>query len=239
MNKVVVLQSNYVPWKGYFDLINDADLFVFYDDLQYTKNDWRNRNKIKTEQGLQWLTIPVGTDSERLICDVQLLDPRWQRKHWEAIRQHYGKCRGFTQYRAFFEEVYIGRVWENLSQLNQYLIKYISHHILGVTTVFTDSRQYPIEGRKLDRLLNLVSKAGATHYISGPSARNYIEPDRFRQLGVELIWKDYSGYPEYEQKHPPFEHGVSILDLLFHVGSDAPWYIWGWRGAQSRSASKA
>lgn len=229
MNRVVVLQSNYIPWKGYFDLVRDADLFIFHDDLQYTKNDWRNRNKIKTPKGAEWVTIPVGTDERRLICDVAVKDTTWQVKHWNLLKQHYGKRPHFAHYQTFFEDVYRGRQWSNLSELNQHLIRSISSELLNLKTAFRDSREYSLSGQKLDRLVELVTKAGADRYISGPAAKDYIEPSRFTEAGIELVWKDYSGYPEYPQCFPPFEHGVSILDLLFNVGPDAPWYIWGWR----------
>ncbi|MBT9458021.1 MAG: WbqC family protein [Burkholderiaceae bacterium] len=226
---VVVLQSNYIPWKGYFDLIHDADLFVFYDDVQFTKNDWRNRNRIKTASGSKWLTIPVGTGTDRQVCEVEMADPRWQSSHWDSLRQAYGKQPFFKHYRPFFEGVYLGQRWHSLSDLNQTLIKRIATELLGITTRFEDSRAYAAQGAKLDRLLHLLSLTGAQRYITGPAARDYIDAARFVEHGIELTWKDYSGYPVYEQAHPPFEHGVSILDLLFSVGPDAPRYIWGWR----------
>jgi len=229
MKTVAVIQSNYIPWKGYFDIIHDADLLIFYDDLQYTKNDWRNRNKVKTPQGLLWLTIPVGTSKDRLICEVTLNDPKWQSKHWQTIQQNYVKAPYYARYRPFFEEVYLGRRWSNLSELNQFLIKAISQDLLSMHTQFCDSREYAAEGKKLDRLINLLSQAGADSYVSGPAAKGYIQESRFQEAGIELAWKSYAGYPEYQQFSPPFEHGVTILDLLFHTGPDAPWYIWGWR----------
>jgi hypothetical protein len=234
MHTVVVLQSNYVPWKGYFDLIHDADLFIFYDDNQYTTRDWRNRNKIKTPGGTRWITIPVGEDRHRLICEVSLEDASWQVSHWDMLKQSYGKCPYFSRYRPFFEEVYRGRVWTNLSELNQYLIRSIALELLHIDTQIADSRTYGLSGRKLDKLLELVVKAKADRYVSGPAAQGYIDPARFAELGVELVWKDYSGYPEYPQRFPPFAHAVTILDLIFNVGPDAPWYIWGWRTGQGR-----
>lgn len=229
MKKVVILQSNYIPWKGYFDLINDADVFVFYDDVQYTKNDWRNRNKIMTSNGPKWITIPTGIDANRLICEVALNDPGWQRKHWDSIRQNYRRAPFFQYYRPFFEEIFLATEWVSLSELNQHLIRHISQQLLGVQTVFDDSRNYQLSGQRLERLLDLISKVDATHYISGPAAKSYISEERFSEMGVQLVWKNYSGYPEYPQGDLPFEHGVSILDLLFNVGPRVGEYIWGWR----------
>jgi hypothetical protein len=227
--RVAILQSNYIPWKGYFDIVHNVDLFIFFDDLQYTIRDWRHRNKIKTAQGVQWLSIPAGEHRNRRICDVTLADSSWQARHWRTLRQNYGKCPYFLRYREFFESIYLGQAWHNLSELNQTLIRHISREFLGTATTFSDSRSYQVCGHKLSRLLDLVKQAGATTYVSGPAAKNYIEPERFEKLGVKLVWQDYSGYPEYPQRFPPFEHGVSILDLLFNTGPDAPWYIWGWR----------
>jgi hypothetical protein len=227
--KVAVLQSNYIPWKGYFDLIHDVELFVFYDDNQYTKNDWRNRNRIKTSQGTQWLTIPVGDALDRQICEVTLPDNGWQRKHWRTIEQTYGKCAHFARYRPLFEEVYLGRSWSHLSALNQHLIELVSREVLGIRSTFADSRLYGAQGSKLDKLLDLLRRVGASHYLSGPAARDYIDEARFAQAGITLEWKSYAGYPEYPQRHPPFEHGVTVLDLIFNMGPDSPGFVWGWR----------
>ena len=233
MRKVAVIQSNYIPWKGYFDIIHDVDVFVFYDDVQYTKNDWRNRNKIKTNQGLRWLTIPVGSQDNRLICEVELTNIIWARKHWATIKQSYSKAPYFTQYQSFFEYVYNEAKWSSLSELNQFLIRTISSEFLGIKTEFRDSRETCPIGEKLDRLLDLLKKMSATLYLSGPTARGYIDEQRFVEAGIELVYKDYSGYPEYPQLFPPFEHQVSILDVLFNCGPEAPYYIWDWReGAQ-------
>ncbi len=226
---VVILQSSYIPWKGYFDLVHDASLFVFYDDVQFTKNDWRNRNKVKTKNGAEWITIPVGGGTARLINEVEIQEGTWQAKHWKTIQYNYAKCPYFSYYREFFEDVYLGRQWSSLSKLNQHLVCSISVELLGIDTDFRDSCEFHAVGKKLDRLLDLVIKTDADRYISGPAAKEYIDPEQFANAGVELVWKDYAGYPEYPQRYPPFEHGVSILDLLFNVGPDAPWYIWGWR----------
>ena len=223
------MQSNYIPWKGYFDLINDADLFIFYDDVQYTTRDWRNRNKIKTAQGAKWLSIPAGNDTNRLIHEVPLEDLGWQRSHWDSLRQQYEKCPYFDLYRPFFEKTYLDIKWTSLSEINHYLIQHISHDFLHVSTLFADARQFAAQGKRLDRIIDLLRKSGATRYVTGSAAKAYIQPERFDALGIELVWKDYSGYPEYPQRFPPFEHGVSVLDLLFNVGPEASKYIWGWR----------
>ncbi len=232
---VAVIQSNYIPWKGYFDIINDADLFVFYDDVQYTKNDWRNRNLIKTPAGVEWITIPVGKDEHRLICEVQIRDDSWARRHWTTLQRHYHDAPHFNRYKPFFEDVYLGRKWDNLSTLNQYLTKVIAREFLGISTEFVDSRVFRPQGCRLGRLLDLLERVCATSYISGPSAKAYIDPQIFAERQIELRWKDYSDYPEYFQLYPPFVHQVTILDLLFNVGADASWYIWGHRrGAADR-----
>ena len=227
--RVAVLQSNYIPWKGYFDIIHDVDLFVFYDDNQYTSRDWRNRNRIKTAAGAQWLSVPVGDDRNRLIHDVAIADAAWQAKHFDALRQNCGKCPHFARYKSWLEHVYLEQKWRNLSELNHATIQHVAREFLGIRTAFADSRVYAAQGLKLDKMVDLVVKAGATTYLSGPSARDYIEPDRFSQVNIALEWKDYGGYPAYPQRFPPFEHGVSVLDLLFNTGPDAAWYIWGWR----------
>ncbi len=226
---IAVIQSNYIPWKGYFDIIHDADVFIFHDDLQYTKNDWRNRNRIKSTSGVHWLTIPAGTNENRLICEVMLPDSGWQKKHCASLLQSYARAPYFHVYRPFVEDVYLARRWENLSDLNQYLIQTIAREYLGIHCEFRDSREFSPQGQKLDRLIDLLVKSGARQYISGPAARSYIDATQFEANSIKLTFKSYDGYPEYSQLHPPFEHAVSVLDLLFNVGPDAPWYIWGWR----------
>lgn len=227
MASVAVLQSNYVPWKGYFDIVHDVDTFVFYDDVQFTKNDWRNRNRIKTRQGVQWLTVPVGADIGRTIREVAIADAHWQRKHYETLRQSYGKAPCFEEVRPFLEHVYLERRWDNLSEMNQFLIAAVSRDFLGLATRFDDSSRYALAGAKQERLLALLAAMKATRYVSGPSGRDYMDVGAFEAAGIEVVFKDYSRYPEYPQLHPPFEHHVSILDLLVHTGRDAPRYIWG------------
>jgi hypothetical protein len=219
-------------------MIHDVDLFIFLDDVQYTQRDWRNRNKIKTPGGLDWLTAPTNGTRQHRIHEVEFTDSKWQLKHWQSLRHNYGKAPYFQLYRPFLEDVYLHRRWVNLYELNQYLIEEIAHQFLGISTVFADDRQYHATDAKQELIIDLAIKAGATHYISGPSAKNYIDEARFAQTGIELTWKDYSGYPEYPQSHPPFEHGVTILDLLFHTGPMASYYIWGWRDNDGQMRGK-
>jgi hypothetical protein len=226
--KVAVLQSNYLPWRGYFDIIHDADVFVFYDDVQYTVNDWRNRNRIKTTNGPVWLTVPVGNQNDRRICDVELRDTGWARKHWRTIEQSYRRAPHFAMFAGFFREIY-ARPWSSLSELNQMLVKTIATEFLGIRTEFRDSREFQLDGRKGDRLLNLLAELGTTEYVSGPSARNYLDVAAFRDAGITVVWKDYGSYPEYPQLHGPFVPDVSIVDLLMCCGLRAPFHIWDYR----------
>jgi hypothetical protein len=223
---VATIQSSYIPWKGYFDQINMADIFVFYDDVQYTKQDWRTRNRIKTAQGLQWLTVPCGDDLSRLICEVRIESAHWQRKHWKSISQNYRKAPYFDRYSAFFEPLYLERQWSSLSDLNQTFTKLISREILGITTEFRDSREFglPSGSRREERLMELLRKLDAGRLVIGPSARDYL--GGIEDSGeIEIVYMDYSGYPEYRQLYPPFEHQVSIVDLIMNEGTDAPRYM--------------
>jgi len=225
--KTAVIQSNYLPWKGYFDIIHDVEVFVFYDDVQFTKNDCRNRNKIKTDKGASWLTIPVGKDINRLICEVELSTHEWQSQHWGLLNQWYSKAPYFNLYKEFFKDFYLGKNWKSLSELNQYLISKISKDFLGLQTKFIDSRLFNLKGVREERLLKLLEKVEAQHYVTGPAARNYLEPAHFAQNGMTLEFKDYSSYVEYPQLHPPFVHEVSIVDLLFNCGPQTAEFIWG------------
>ena len=157
---VAVDQPDYIPWKGYFDIINDVDLFIFYNDVQYTSRDWRSRNRIVTPHGIKWLSIPAGKNRDRLICDVRLEEKDWQKKHYETIRYAYGKAPYFKRYKAFFEEVYLGMKWDYLYELDQYLIEHIAKDFLGIKTMFADSRVYYKTGAKHEKLLSLLTNMG-------------------------------------------------------------------------------
>ena len=224
--KAAVIQSNYIPWRGYFDIMHDADVFVFYDDVQYTVNDWRNRNRVKTANGVVWLTIPIGDQNDRRICDVEIRDRSWARKHWMTIEQSYHRAPGFARYRDFFKNFY-SQTWDSLSVLNQSMITAIAVELLGIRTRILDSRDFELSGKAGDRLLMLLQKIGATDYISGPAAREYLDAEAYARAGVRVHWKDYSRYPEYPQLHGAYEPNLSIVDLLMNCGDSAPRYIWG------------
>lgn len=229
MKRIAVLQSNYIPWKGYFDIIHDVDEFIFYDEVQYTSRDWRNRNKIATSQGIIWLSVPVGAKVHRQITEVHIEQSLWQEKHYRTLEMAYHKSPFFNKYKEFLRYVYLEQKWTYLYELNRYLIEHISHNFLHIETRFSDSRKYQTHGSKHEKLLSLVKEAHADIYVSGPAAKDYIVKEDYEKAGIQLIWKDYSGYPKYPQNTDSFTHYVSILDLLFQVGEDAPYYIWGWR----------
>ncbi|AKF86804.1 hypothetical protein MFUL124B02_33600 [Myxococcus fulvus 124B02] len=232
---VAIIQSNYLPWKGYFDILHDVDTFIFYDDVQYTHRDWRNRNRVKTPTGPVWLTVPVGSSTDRLICEARIEGESWARKHWETLRHQYGRTPHFERYAPLLRDVYLSRKWTHLSELNQFLVRHIAHECLGLRVRFRDSREWTLAGAKQERILDLLRQAGATHYVSGPAARSYLRQEDFDAAGIQLTYKDYGGYPEYPQVHPPFEHAVTVLDVLFHLGPEAPEAIWGWRGRAPRA----
>lgn len=223
--KAAILQSNYIPWKGYFDIINDVDIFVILDNVQYTKMDWRNRNLIKTRHGLQWLTVPVQGGIDQQICDVKIdYRQNWVRKHTETLRQNYSKSSCQKDFMPLLEAS-LNKRFSHLSMLNVELIKTISKY-LEIDTKFVLSTELTVNGYKTDRLVNICNEIGADHYISGPSAKNYIIPEKFESSGIQVQYKDYSSYPVYPQLFDTFEHKLSILDLIFNTGKNAPHYIW-------------
>lgn len=224
--RVAIVQSNYIPWKGYFDLINRVDEFILFDDMQYTRRDWRNRNKIKTPQGAQWLTIPVQVKGKyfQAIKETRVQDATWASDHWRTLKHTYGRTRFFDRYAPDLEKLYLGMQEELLSRINYQFLQYLCG-VLGITTRLTWSMDYRVCEGKTERLVDLCQQAGATEYLSGPAARDYVEAELFERVGIQLSWMDYSGYPEYSQLHPPFDHFVTVLDLLFNEGPDAPRYM--------------
>ncbi len=224
--KVFISQSNYIPWKGYIDAIQRADIYVMYDDMQYTKRDWRNRNQIKTPDGLQWLTIPVKVKGKyhQKINETEVADQDWPQKHWDRIVQNYRKAPYFQEYGPLFEILYQSATDQHLSQVNYLFLQAICK-ILGISTRFYWSSAFNFKGGRTEKLLQICKDLQATHYISGPSARGYLDEQLFSQHEIEIRWMDYSGYPEYQQISGPFQHSVSILDLIFNTGPAATTYM--------------
>jgi hypothetical protein len=230
MKKVAIVQSCYIPWKGYFDLIHSVDEFVLFDDVQFTRRDWRNRNLIKTPNGLEWLTIPVAVKGRfhQRICDTEISDAEWGAKHWASLSHNYAKAPFFDQYRSLIEPLYATRE-RSLSAVNHAFLRAICG-ILGIKTRIAWSMDYrPLQEGKTERLVDLCKRLGATEYVSGPAARDYIEPTQFEAAGIALTYFDYAGYPEYPQRFGKFEHGVTVLDLLFNTGPEAPRYMKSFR----------
>ena len=222
--RVAILQSSYIPWKGYFDLIRKVDEFIFYDDAQYTKRDWRNRNQIKTKDGLLWLSIPVEVKGKftQAIKDVSIVDPSWSTQHFKSIAGAYAKAPRFQEYRGVLEELYRGATSTRLSEVNRRFVEGLAR-ILGIGTKLSWSMDYELPEGRVERLVALCKQAGATSYLSGPAAKDYIEQDAglFAEAGIEVGYIDYSNYPEYPQLHPPFEHHVSVIDLILNAGPEA------------------
>lgn len=220
--RVAISQSNYIPWKGYFDLINSVDEFIIYDDVQFTKCDWRNRNKIKTKDGLQWLTIPVHVKDKYLqkINETKVNNNNWQKEHWKGIIHNYSKAVHFKDYKGIFEELYFNTQSDVLSEVNFSFISTICN-ILGIRTRFSWSSDYETSNDKTERLINLCKQVGATVYYTGPKAKEYINENEFERTNIKLVYFNYSGYPCYKQLWGKFVHEVSILDLIFNEGLNA------------------
>ncbi len=224
MKKVGILQSNYIPWKGYFDIINSVDEFILYDTAQFTKNDWRNRNKIKTSQGIEWISIPVKHSISQKINEIEVLSNQWRKKHWRTLQQNYSRSANFDKYKAIFENLYLNNNETYLSVINYNFICEINK-ILDIKTKISWSLDYILEGERSEKLLNICKQAGANEYISGPAAKSYLNINLFEQENIKVTWADYSDYKEYNQLFPPFEHGVSILDLVFNEGENAKLFM--------------
>jgi hypothetical protein len=226
MKKVAILQSNYIPWKGYFDLIASVDEFIIYDDMQYTRRDWRNRNQIKTPNGAQWLTIPVLVKGKyhQKIRDTEIDGFDWALTHWKTLKHNYGNAPHFDEIADWLEPLYLAETYTHISSLNRRFIEAICNY-LNISTILSNSWDYLIIEGKSERLADLCAQAGGGEYISGPAAKDYIEENVFTERGIKLTWFDYNGYPEYPQLYGEFTHNVSILDLLFNHGKEAYRYM--------------
>lgn len=225
--KVAILQSNYIPWKGYFDLINKADIFVIYDTVQYTKNDWRNRNQILSKNGAQWLTIPVRVSSlNQLIMDTKVADASWATKHQRAIKQNYSKSPFFKYYgESLLERIEALRDEAYLSKINVSLIHWFMN-ALEIETKIVHATEFELSDDRNSRLIEICAAMGASHYISGPAAKSYLDEANFEQNGIQVDWMTYGPYAQYEQPCDSFVNSISAVDTLFRAGN-GPEYFFG------------
>lgn len=225
--RVAIVQSCYIPWKGYFDLINGVDEFILLDDVQYSRADWRNRNRIKTPHGTAWLTIPVRVKGRRhqRIRDVEVSERRWPDRHWKTICRNYARAPYFDAVHGVLQALYeTCREETNLSRINYHFLRGIAER-LCIGTRISWSMEYDLVEGKTERLVHLCFQAGASEYLSGPGARAYLDENLFRERGIRVFWMDYAGYPEYAQRFsPPFIHEVSVIDLVLNQG---------WEGARA------
>ncbi len=229
----VILQPSYIPWRGYFHQIQKADLFIFYDDVQYDRHGWRNRNRIKTPAGPKWLTIPLRSTSARpqdtLIRDMQISpQERWSKTHFETLRHNYARAPHFARYRPMLERWY-AKVPDSLADFAIATTVELAGELGISNTRFIRSSTLDCEGAKTDRLLAILQKVGATHYISGPAAKGYLDVAVLTEAGISVEWMIYD-YPDYPQLFPPFDPQLSALDLLLNTGPEAGKFIWGGEG---------
>lgn len=225
MKKIAILQSNYIPWKGVFDMMNKVDTFVFFEDVDFTKRDWRIRNKIKTPEGEIWLTIPVKKASRGTkIYEIQISqEENWQEKHYKTITQYYKKAKYFEEYKWLLDKIYLEKKWKNLSEFNIFSNILIAKE-LGIKTEFINSKDLKTSGTKDDKLIEICEKLGGNYYLSGPAAKDYINNEKFKNKNINLAYIKYE-YPEYKQLYGEFNHYLSIFDVLFNCGKDAQNYI--------------
>ena len=225
MTVCAISQSNYIPWKGYFHLIANVDIFIFYDTVDFTKRDWRSRNQILTPHGLKWLTIPVGSNRGKKIQEVILPEGQWRYNHLETIRRTYSKHPYIEDVMDILSPVFYNTKISSLSEFNQTIIRRISKY-LDINTKFRNSSEFVINGDRVDRLIQLCEKVKATTYLSAPAAKNYIN-DEFDNLNINLKWMEYGPYKEYKQSEYEFTHHVSIIDTIATLGKSTKDHIFG------------
>jgi WbqC-like protein family len=228
MKKAAIIQPSFIPWRGFFDIIHDVDVFVFLDDVQYTKRDWRNRNKIKTPGGTKWIVVPVVGGIQQLIHETRIdYSQDWVARHIKTIHHSYAASPFYGSYRETLLDIY-KKKFETISELNIFATKLISR-LLGIEVEFVNSTDLHTAGAKENKLIDICSQIGAEAYLSGPTAQNYIDATKFDKADILLVYKNYDGYPEYSQRWGGYDPYVSIIDLLFNCGENSPYFTWGWR----------
>ena len=214
----VILQPSYLPWLGYFAQLHRSDVFVFYDDVQFDKESWRNRNRIKGPCGAQWLSVPVLTSGQNWPSnrDVRIDNSApWRRKHLRSLEQHYARAPYFADYIPMFSELY-ERTWTYLIDLNVAAF-YLMAEMIGIRRPIRFSSELQVGGGKVERLVNICRAIGADAFYEGAAGRAYIDHETFARGGVRLEYQEYR-HPEYPQLHPPFVPYLSAVDLLFNCG---------------------
>lgn len=229
--KLACIQPSYIPWKGYFHLIHEADCFVFYDDAQYSKGSWRNRNQIIINGSLKWLNIPVNKGAWHLPINQVTVAKPFAVEHWRLLTEAYRKLEYFPFFQKIVEKI-ICYDEPNLSHLTVFQTLELCK-IFGIKTPTVLMSDLKINSfKRTEKLLAMCKNLGATEYISGPSAMGYIKEEKFVEAGIKLTYFAYN-YPEYPQQSKNFTHYVSILDLIFNLGEEAPEYIWGKHACRS------
>ena len=219
---VSINQPAYLPWLGYFHRIAASDLHIVLDHVQFEKNSFANRNKIRTSNGWCWLSVPLKTSGRfgHLAINQTEIDntQRWREKHWNSIRMNYSKAKYFVEHSLFFEAVFSGS-WPLLNPLLRETTTYLLSALGIKTPALFSSEMRPI-GQKSKLVLELCRSVGATHYLSGPLGRNYLDQNSFRDAGITVSYEDYQ-HPKYNQRHSEFEPFMSAIDLLFNCGCES------------------
>lgn len=218
---LVVLQPGYLPWLGFFNQMARADVFVYYDDVQYDKHGWRNRNRIKTQSGPQWLTVPVLHHGRGMpsILEAEIDRRRpWARKHVASLRQAYARAPSAAQYLPELEEL-LCRPWERLVDLDIALVAVMCRWF-GLSRRIERSSQLGIPGEQSERLVRICQHFGARTYLSGSAARVYLDTALFERNGIAVEWQDYV-HPVYRQLHGDFVPYLSAIDLLLNCGGES------------------
>lgn len=220
---IAIIQSNYIPWKGYFDIINRVDDFVLLDTVQYTKRDWRNRNQIITSHGLHWLSVPVVVvKRSQKINETLIANNDWTRKHLTTLIHSYSKAPFFDLYidelkQCFLEASQLTR----LSDVNLLFIRWINNK-LNITTNIHKAESFECNTTDANQhLLDICTALEANNYLSGKAAQTYLNESLFEQSNVSVSWMEYGPYKTYQHLYGEFTHNVSILDLLLNKGPEA------------------
>ena len=222
MTRVAILQSNYIPWRGYFQLMDSVDIFVLYDVVQYTKNDWRNRNRILINGAPAWLTIPVRHKRlDQRICDTEVSDGRWTIKHWKTLRQAYGSYPAFMELESSLKDTFEECAeMKFLSEINLRFLQFVTNYF-EITTKLVSAQNFDLPLDRVERLQTICQKLNATTYVSGPAAEEYLTQEMMSEVGTKIEWFQYGPFPKYMQKSEGYFENLSVLDAMLTAGRDS------------------